>query len=78
MPAIWPAIFKFFKYNNMNIVNIKVTFKDVVSGCLNVKYCTRSEDTFLKMKKGIGSIVHDFDKKNQIHWEWKVIKVEKS
>ncbi len=61
----------------MEIVNIKVTFKDIVSGCLMVKYCTESIETFEKMTKGIGSIVHDFDKKNQVHWEWKVIKVEK-
>jgi hypothetical protein len=60
----------------MNIVHIKVTFEDIFSGATLVKTCTRSEETFRKMKASIGTIVPVFE--NNIKWEWKVIKVEQS
>ena len=59
----------------MDIVNIKVTFEDQFSGAKMVKEVTRSKDTFDKMQKSIGQIIHQFE--NNIRYEWKVISTEK-
>lgn len=63
-----------FKNRVMNIVHIKITFEDTFSFARLEKTCTRSEYTFKKMKKGIGTIVQQ--KENGINYNWKVIKVE--
>lgn len=60
----------------MDIVHIKVTFKDTFSGAMTTKTVTRSKDTFDKMKNGIGSIVTVFE--NNIKWNWEVVKVEQA
>lgn len=60
----------------MKIVNIKITFEDLFSGATMVKNATRSEDTFIKMQKSIGQVVEHFE--NNIHYSFKVIKVEKA
>ena len=58
----------------MKIVNIKVTFEDLFSGATMTKEATRSEETFFKMQKSIGQVVHRFE--SNIHWSLKVVKVE--
>jgi hypothetical protein len=58
----------------MKIVYIKVTFEDLFSGATMVKTATRSEDTFIKMKKSIGQVVERFE--DNIHFSLKVVKVE--
>jgi hypothetical protein len=60
----------------MEIVNIKVTFEDLFSGCTMQKTCTRSKDTFAKMQNSLGQIVKEFNKKDNINYTWKVVKVE--
>ena len=60
----------------MDIVHIQVTFEDTTSGATMVKVCTRSKETFERMKQGIGTIVPHFD--NNIKWLWKVVKVEQA
>jgi len=60
----------------MKIVNIKITFEDLFSGATMVKECTRSEETFKKMQKSIGQVVERFE--NNIHFSFKVIKVEQA
>jgi hypothetical protein len=62
----------------MDIVNIKITFEDTFSGCTTTKECSRSLDTFEKMKQSIGQVVKQFDKKSQISYTWKVVKVEQA
>ena len=58
----------------MKIVNIKITFEDLFSGATMVKTATRSEETFIKMKNSIGQVVERFE--NNIHFSFKVVKVE--
>lgn len=58
----------------MKTVHIKLTFEDVFSKAIEIKNCTRSEDTFIEMKKSIGSITRIHQ--NNITFEWKLIKVE--
>jgi hypothetical protein len=60
----------------MNLVHIKLTFKDVFSGAIEIKYCTRSEITFNKMKEQIGNVTTVSS--NYIKWEWELIKVEQA
>lgn len=59
---------------NSDLIHIKVTFEDTFSFAKTEKTCTRSRDTFEKMKANIGTVVHQFS--HDIHWQWKVIKVE--
>lgn len=58
----------------MKIVNIKITFEDLFSGATMTKTATRSEDTFIKMQNSIGQVVERFE--NNIHFSFKVVKVE--
>lgn len=60
----------------MKIVHIKVTFRDRFSGATRVKFATRSEATFEKMKQSIGQVVVRFE--GNIRWEWEVEKVEQA
>lgn len=58
----------------MKIVHIKVTFEDTFSFAQLEKICTRSEETFERMKNNLGAIVEHND--NGINYQFKVIKVE--
>ena len=60
----------------MNLVHIKLTFEDVFSGATEVKYCSRSEATFNKMKKQIGNVTTVSS--NGITWQWELKKVEQA
>jgi hypothetical protein len=60
----------------MKIINIEVVFKDRFSGATMKKAVTRSEDTFQKMKNGIGQVVRTFE--NGIAWEWEVVEVNQA
>jgi hypothetical protein len=62
----------------MDIVHIKITFEDTFSFAKTVKYCTRSAETFERMKNDIGKIVIDrFDKASQIHETLRLVSVER-
>lgn len=60
----------------MDLVHIKLTFEDVFSGATEVKYCSRSEATFNKMKNQIGNVT--VVSSNGITWQWELIKVEQA
>jgi hypothetical protein len=60
----------------MDIVNVRIIFRDAFTGATNTKTVTRSKETYEKMKSGIGAVVDQFDKRNQIHYQWVVEKVE--
>ena len=55
-------------------MKVKVTFEDTFSFAKMQIIRTTDQNTFEKMKKGIGSIVNR--KENGINYHWKVIKVE--
>ena len=60
----------------MNLVHVKLTFRDIFSNAIEVKYCSRSEVTFNKMKEQIGNITTVSS--NGIKWQWELIKVEQA
>jgi hypothetical protein len=60
----------------MDLIHIKITFEDIFSGAIEVRECTRSMDTYNRMKASLGSVVNVFD--GTIQWQWKVIKVEQA
>lgn len=58
----------------MDIVHIKVVFRDAFSGATMTKFVTKPVDMFEKMKKGIGTSCPQFD--GNINWDWVVESVE--
>jgi hypothetical protein len=62
----------------MKIIHVLTVFEDQFSGAKSQVICTRSEDTFEKMKAGIGTVFNRFDKKAQINETLKVIEVRQA
>lgn len=60
----------------MKIIHTKITFEDIFSKAKNIKTTTVSEYTFNKMLNDIGKTIPHFDKDKQIHFNFKIIKIE--
>ena len=58
------------------MIHTKITFEDTFSKAKDVKTTTVSKPTFDKMQNDIGKVISFFSKKNQIHWNMKIIKIE--
>jgi hypothetical protein len=62
----------------MDIIHVKLVFKDQFSGCTDTKYRTVSVATFEKMKRSIGNTFTTFDQAQAIRYHWKVLQVEQT
>jgi len=61
-----------------DIIHVFCKFEDQFSGAKDTKIVTKSAQTFEAMKRGIGSIFNQFDKKQGINYTWKVIEVRQA
>ncbi len=64
--------------NPTDIIHIFVKFEDQFSGAKDTKIVTKSAQTFEAMKRGIGTVFNQFDKKAGINYTWKVIEVRQA
>lgn len=63
----------------MDLIHITITFQDTFSGAKVIRNCTRSMETFEKMRKQVGEVVIDrFNKATHIHETLRLISVEQS
>jgi hypothetical protein len=60
----------------MDIVHVKITFEDTFSKAKDIKTTSVSRPTFDKMLNDIGKVISFFSKKDQIHWNMKIINIE--
>lgn len=60
------------------MIHVFVKFEDQFSFAYVTRIVTRSASTFEKMKKGIGTIVPYFDKKQHIRLALKVLEVRQA
>lgn len=62
----------------MKIFHVLMVFEDQFSFAKERKITTVSEETFEKMKKGVGTTFRHFDKKAQIAYNYKVLEVRQA
>lgn len=61
----------------MDLMHVKITFEDTLSGCKTTRIVTRSLPTIDKMKADIGKVVHTTFE-NHIRFIWKLISIEQN
>ena len=61
-----------------DLIHAFVKFEDQFSGAKETKIVTTSGQKFETMKRGIGTVFNQFDKKAGINYTWKVIEVRQA